>query len=27
VMYLWKKDASGKVTYIECPGSDCTNVK
>ena len=27
VMYIWKKDASGKVTYIECPGSDCTNVK
>jgi branched-chain amino acid transport system substrate-binding protein len=27
VMYLWKKDPSGKVTYIECPGSDCTNVK
>jgi branched-chain amino acid transport system substrate-binding protein len=27
VMYLWKKDASGKVTYVECPGSDCTKVK
>ena len=27
VMYIWKKDASGKVTYIDCPGSDCTNVK
>jgi branched-chain amino acid transport system substrate-binding protein len=27
VMYLWKKDPSGKVTYVECPGSDCTNVK
>jgi branched-chain amino acid transport system substrate-binding protein len=27
VMYVWKKDASGKITYIECPGSDCTNVK
>jgi len=27
VMYIWKKDASGKVTYIECPGSDCTNLK
>ncbi len=24
VMYLWKKDASGKITYVECPGSDCT---
>ena len=23
VMYLWKKDASGKITYVECPGSDC----
>jgi branched-chain amino acid transport system substrate-binding protein len=27
VMYIWKKDASGKVTYVECPGSDCTKVK
>jgi branched-chain amino acid transport system substrate-binding protein len=27
VMYIWKKDASGKVTYIECPGSDCSKVK
>jgi branched-chain amino acid transport system substrate-binding protein len=27
VMYLWKKDASGKGTYVECPGSDCTKVK
>ncbi len=27
VMYIWKKDASGKITYVECPGSDCTNVK
>ena len=27
VMYLWKKDASGKVTYVECPGSDCSKVK
>ena len=25
VMYIWKKDASGKITYVECPGSDCTN--
>jgi branched-chain amino acid transport system substrate-binding protein len=24
VMYIWKKDASGKVTYVECPGSDCS---
>ena len=27
VMYVWKKDPSGKITYIECPGSDCTKVK
>jgi branched-chain amino acid transport system substrate-binding protein len=27
VMYIWKKDASGKVTYVECPGSDCTKMK
>ncbi|HEY6831377.1 MAG TPA: branched-chain amino acid ABC transporter substrate-binding protein [Pseudolabrys sp.] len=27
VMYVWKKDASGKMTYAECPGSDCSNVK
>jgi branched-chain amino acid transport system substrate-binding protein len=27
VMYVWKKDASGKITYVECPGSDCTKVK
>jgi branched-chain amino acid transport system substrate-binding protein len=27
VMYLWKKDASGKITYAECPGSDCTKMK
>jgi branched-chain amino acid transport system substrate-binding protein len=27
VMYVWKKDASGKITYVECPGSDCTNMK
>ncbi|AXK79298.1 branched-chain amino acid ABC transporter substrate-binding protein [Pseudolabrys taiwanensis] len=27
VMYVWKKDPSGKITYVECPGSDCTNVK
>jgi branched-chain amino acid transport system substrate-binding protein len=23
VMYIWKKDASGKVTYVECPDSGC----
>src|SRR5450755_835943 len=27
VMYIWKKDASGKITYVECPGSDCTKMK
>jgi branched-chain amino acid transport system substrate-binding protein len=24
VMYLWKKDPSGKITYVECPASGCT---
>ena len=24
VMYIWKKDASGKITYVECPESGCT---
>ena len=24
VMYIWKKDASGKITYVECPGNDCS---
>jgi branched-chain amino acid transport system substrate-binding protein len=27
VVYLWKKDASGKVTYAECPNSDCSKMK
>ncbi|HEY6701290.1 MAG TPA: branched-chain amino acid ABC transporter substrate-binding protein [Pseudolabrys sp.] len=27
VMYIWKKDPSGKITYAECPGSDCSKVK
>ena len=27
VMYIWKKDADGKITYVECPGSDCSKVK
>jgi len=27
VMYLWTKDASGKITYAECPGSDCSKMK
>lgn len=26
VMYIWKKDASGKVTYVECPNSDCSKM-
>src|SRR5580700_10807579 len=25
VMYIWKKDASGKMSYAECPASGCTN--
>ena len=24
VMYIWKKDQSGKITYVECPASGCT---
>jgi branched-chain amino acid transport system substrate-binding protein len=24
VMYIWKKDASGKITYKECPNNDCS---
>jgi len=25
VMYIWKKDAkTGKITYVECPGNDCS---
>jgi branched-chain amino acid transport system substrate-binding protein len=27
VVYVWKKDAGGKVTYVECPGSDCSKMK
>jgi branched-chain amino acid transport system substrate-binding protein len=23
VMYVWKKDASGKITYVQCPDSGC----
>ena len=23
VMYIWKKDASGKITYVECPADGC----
>jgi len=26
VMYVWKKDSSGKITYAECPGSDCSKM-
>jgi branched-chain amino acid transport system substrate-binding protein len=24
VIYIWKKDASGKITYMQCPDSGCT---
>jgi len=24
VMYIWKKDPSGKITYVDCPQSGCT---
>jgi branched-chain amino acid transport system substrate-binding protein len=27
VMYIWKKTPEGKITYVECPGNDCTKVK
>ena len=27
VMYVWKKNKEGKITYLECPGSDCSKVK
>jgi branched-chain amino acid transport system substrate-binding protein len=27
VMYIWKEDPSGKINYVECPGSDCSKVK
>lgn len=26
VMYIWKKDPSGKITYVECPNSDCSKM-
>ena len=26
VMYLWKKDPSGRVTYVQCPNSDCSKM-
>ena len=27
VMYVWKKQPDGKITYVECPGSDCSTMK
>jgi branched-chain amino acid transport system substrate-binding protein len=27
VMYVWKKDTGSKITYVECPGSDCSKMK
>jgi branched-chain amino acid transport system substrate-binding protein len=24
VMYIWKKDATGKITYAQCPASGCS---
>jgi len=24
VMYIWKKGKDGKITYVECPGNDCS---
>ncbi|HVZ54136.1 MAG TPA: branched-chain amino acid ABC transporter substrate-binding protein [Pseudolabrys sp.] len=27
VMYVWKKAAGDKITYVECPGSDCSKMK
>jgi len=27
VMYVWKKQPDGKISYTECPGSDCSKVK
>jgi branched-chain amino acid transport system substrate-binding protein len=24
VMYIWKKDPSGKISYVECPASGCS---
>jgi branched-chain amino acid transport system substrate-binding protein len=26
VLYLWKKDPSGRVTYAQCPNSDCSKM-
>jgi branched-chain amino acid transport system substrate-binding protein len=27
VMYVWKKDTGGKITYVECPSFDCSKMK
>jgi branched-chain amino acid transport system substrate-binding protein len=27
VMYVWKKQPDGKISYSECPGSDCSKMK
>ncbi len=27
VMYIWKKQPDGKISYVECPGSDCSKMK
>lgn len=27
VMYIWKKKPDGKITYVECPGNDCSKAK
>jgi branched-chain amino acid transport system substrate-binding protein len=27
VMYIWKKDNTGKITYEQCAGNDCSKVK
>jgi branched-chain amino acid transport system substrate-binding protein len=27
VMYIWKKTPDGKITYVECPGNDCSKAK
>lgn len=27
VMYVWKKNSAGKLTYVECPGNDCSKAK
>ena len=27
VLYIWKKDPTGKITYVQCPGNDCTKAK